>query len=207
MQELINKFISFYPKGSVIFREGDPVKYMYYVQKGSVVLQKRLNYADKQAGFHGPGEIFGELALIGTSNRIMTATAVEDTELIRIDENSAKEMMIRDSDFMFSILKVMAERIVKLSDVLSEHSFLSIRDLEFKVVSRIIDYIKINFKNETAAEMSLPEFLEYIRENIDISKEKAVIVLERLQEMKIIILDNDRIILPNLKILLNYSSR
>src|ERR1700732_1720147 len=75
-----------------IFRQGDPSKHIFYIQKGGVKLSV-LNNAGKEAvvGVLGPGEFFGEGCLTGQPFRMATAAAITPSTLLAIE----KEEMIR----------------------------------------------------------------------------------------------------------------
>jgi CRP/FNR family cyclic AMP-dependent transcriptional regulator len=75
-----------------IFRQGDPSKHIYYIQKGSVKLSV-LNHFGKEAvvGVLGPDQFFGEGCLTGSPVRMATATAITPSRLLAIE----KEEMIR----------------------------------------------------------------------------------------------------------------
>jgi MFS family permease len=65
-----------YPAGATILREGDPGDLFYVVSSGTVrILDKEF----------GPGEAFGEIALLRDVPRTATATAVTDVALVTLD--------------------------------------------------------------------------------------------------------------------------
>jgi DNA-binding response OmpR family regulator len=81
--------------GEKLFSEGDTGDCMYYVVSGL------LETAKSKAGGHlqvigkvGPGELIGEMAVLTKDPRVLTATAIEKTELIPIP--SEKVMSIVD---------------------------------------------------------------------------------------------------------------
>jgi CRP-like cAMP-binding protein len=65
-----------FPKGKVIFAQGEPSDAVMYIQKGSVKISV-LSRSGKEAvvAMLGPGDFFGEGALTGQPVRIGTATA------------------------------------------------------------------------------------------------------------------------------------
>ena len=71
--------------GSVIFQEGEPGDVMFGVRDGEVSLRVRGVEVDRV----GPGDFFGELALIDHGPRSAAAIAGTDCELVRIDEREA----------------------------------------------------------------------------------------------------------------------
>jgi CRP/FNR family cyclic AMP-dependent transcriptional regulator len=62
--------------GATIFREGDPVGPVYLVERGMVRISKASPGGETVLGQVGTGGIFGEMALIDTSPRMATATAI-----------------------------------------------------------------------------------------------------------------------------------
>src|SRR6186997_3588550 len=65
-----------YPKGKIVFSQGQPSDAVMYIQKGVVKISV-LSRTGKEAvvAMLGPGDFFGEGALTGQSIRIGTATA------------------------------------------------------------------------------------------------------------------------------------
>ena len=65
-----------YPAGATILREGEPGDLFYVVSRGTVgILGKEF----------GPGEAFGEIALLRDVPRTATATAVTDVSLVTLE--------------------------------------------------------------------------------------------------------------------------
>ncbi len=74
--------------GAVLFRTGDPGQAMYVVAKGTMEI-----FITDLAGQKivlaecGPGEVFGELAMLDAGPRTASAVALEDTELLELDRD------------------------------------------------------------------------------------------------------------------------
>jgi CRP-like cAMP-binding protein len=64
-----------YSAGDSVVREGDPATQLYLIVNGHA----RVEHEGREVGRMGPGEFFGELALIEQHGR--TATVVADDEL------------------------------------------------------------------------------------------------------------------------------
>jgi CRP/FNR family transcriptional regulator, cyclic AMP receptor protein len=78
---------SVHRKGAVIYRQAAPAAAVFYVQKGKI----KLTVASKQGkeaviALLGPDEFFGEGCLIGQPLRLSTATAMVDSEVLRVDK-------------------------------------------------------------------------------------------------------------------------
>ena len=74
--------------GETIFREGEPGDTMYLIVSGSVGVSKGAAQAARPIDTIGPGEFFGEMALIASIPRSATVTALEPTQLIAIPQAS-----------------------------------------------------------------------------------------------------------------------
>ena len=68
--------------GGEIFREGDTGDGVYFVKSGLVEISGLINAAARHVFSQlGPGEIFGEMAVIEDRPRSATATALKETEI------------------------------------------------------------------------------------------------------------------------------
>lgn len=85
---------TFYPKGSVIFREEDRRDNAYIVESGIVEIATTRNGRQVPLVRLGKGEVFGETALLGDGPRSATATAAEDTEVFTISPRLLRERVM-----------------------------------------------------------------------------------------------------------------
>ena len=76
-ESLTQRFAREYPRGSVVFREGDPGGPMYVVQSGQVRISRRAGGAETVLTTLGPGAFFGEMSILSGRPRSATATCVE----------------------------------------------------------------------------------------------------------------------------------
>jgi len=89
-----------YEKGRIIVRQGHPAQGFYFILSGSVNVDIRMpDLADpgqtisRTVGVLGPGENFGELALLKDINRAATVTTSAPTELICIDKEDFRRIL------------------------------------------------------------------------------------------------------------------
>jgi len=97
--------------GEVIFREYDMGAEMYVVLEGQVELSIASNVLEAL----GPGEPFGEMALIDQSPRVATAIAKTPCKLAVITEKRFLFMVQTTPYFALQIMKVMADRLRKMN--------------------------------------------------------------------------------------------
>ena len=105
-----------YKKGETIYFNEDMANTMYLIANGKVRL---VNYnEDGQEVFRhilGRGEVFGELAILGESQRDEVAEAMEeDTMICPVKVEEINDLMKDNKEFAFKIHKLIGLRIKKL---------------------------------------------------------------------------------------------
>ncbi len=84
--------ISTYRKGAVIYSQAKPADAVFYVQKGKIKIAVASNRGKEAViAILGAGEFLGEGCLAGQPLRLATATAMVESEVMRVD----KDEMIR----------------------------------------------------------------------------------------------------------------
>jgi CRP/FNR family transcriptional regulator, cyclic AMP receptor protein len=99
------------PKGTVIFRQGDPGHEMFVISEGQVRLAIGTGGIEKEVGLFGPGMFFGELSLLSEEPRSATATAAEDSTLLVIGRDVFKMMVQDDLDIVFRMMNIQGQRL------------------------------------------------------------------------------------------------
>jgi CRP/FNR family transcriptional regulator, cyclic AMP receptor protein len=97
--------------GEVIFREFDMGSEMYVVLEGEV----DLAIGDNVVETLGPGEPFGEMALIDQTPRTASATARTECKLAVIPERRFAFLVQTTPYFALDLMKVMADRLRKMN--------------------------------------------------------------------------------------------
>jgi CRP-like cAMP-binding protein len=99
-------------KGEVIFREGDPVKGVFFVNNGVVKVHKRWG-ADKELilRFANEGTIFGHRALGGDGIYSISATAVQGGIISYVDMEFFEATLKVNADFAYKLLLFMASEL------------------------------------------------------------------------------------------------
>jgi len=72
-------------KGETIIKEGEPGQCLYIVESGELSCHKVLNGKNTHLKNYGPGEVFGELALLYNAPRAATIKALSDSECWVLD--------------------------------------------------------------------------------------------------------------------------
>lgn len=102
--------------GDVVFNKGDAGNSMYIIKQG------RLRVHDGDITFNklGPGDIFGEMAVLDENTRSASITAETDAVLLRLDKAPLNKMMVEQQDVSKAIIKSLChslrDRVQDLTD-------------------------------------------------------------------------------------------
>lgn len=100
------------PEGRVIFEVGDPGASMYIVQSGRIRISiPGDSGVEVQLATLGPGEFFGELALLDQNPRSARATAAEDTVCLSLGRDQFLAFVAARPDTALAMLSATAKRL------------------------------------------------------------------------------------------------
>jgi CRP/FNR family cyclic AMP-dependent transcriptional regulator len=94
-------------KGREIFREGDISDSMYLVVEGKV----RLHRQEIEVLTADAKDVFGTWALFDDETRVVTATALEDCHMLRLDKEKFLDLLTDYTRIVEGILQIMATRL------------------------------------------------------------------------------------------------
>lgn len=98
--------------GQDIFREGDPGDGLYVVTSGRVEISGQLNQDHRQVLSQvGPGQIFGEMALIEHLPRSACATAVHPTTVAFLSCSAMQKLMEQTPALATALLQLVSHRL------------------------------------------------------------------------------------------------
>ena len=93
--------------GETVFEQGDEGDAFYVVVQGSIKISRGSTYLATL----GPREGFGEMAILDRETRSATATAGEDTTLLRLDRDSFDRVVEQNPVVARGIYRVLTERL------------------------------------------------------------------------------------------------
>ena len=100
-----------FPAGAVIFEEGDPGSRMYVIQAGQVRIVKRVGTREITIARLGPGEAFGEMALLEGQLRSATAVVESAARILEIDEAAFADLVRRNGEIALRLLRRLSARL------------------------------------------------------------------------------------------------
>jgi CRP-like cAMP-binding protein len=92
------------PAGSLIFARDDLGDSMYIIVSGNV----RVHDGENTLNYLGERTVFGEMALLDSGPRVASVTAVEDTLLLRLDQEAFYELMEGRIEIARGVIRVLS---------------------------------------------------------------------------------------------------
>ncbi len=124
-------------RGASVFREGDQGDQLYFIVSGKVKLGRTSSDGrESLVAILGPGELFGEMALFDPAPRSTTATAVSETRLAGLKNESLKALLRNRPEVSMQLLQALARRLRRTNDNLSDLVF---SDVPGRVAKAILD--------------------------------------------------------------------
>ena len=117
-----------FPKGTVLFKEGDIGTEMFLINSGEVRLSRKTKQGIVVLATLGFGEFFGEMSVITNKPRTITAEAVSDCRLNVISKDVLETLVTGNPLVALSILKKLMFRL--------EDAYALIEDLYIKHIKK-----------------------------------------------------------------------
>ncbi len=136
-QSLAEKFGVSLPGGTTVFRQGDLGGSVYVIRAGKVRVLKDSAGRQRMVTTLGPGDFFGEMAVVTGRPRSATVEVVEDAELLKVPAGKLQEMVAGNGEVAIRLIQHLAERLehanrfidVLLEDDLTARVILAIQDV------------------------------------------------------------------------------
>jgi CRP/FNR family transcriptional regulator, cyclic AMP receptor protein len=133
MDSMMHKFIK---KGDYVYLPEEYADKLFFISEGRI---KVGNYAasgkEITKSILNPGEVFGELSLIGEEKRRDFAIAMEDTTACVMSVDDMKNMMRHHSGIGLFMMKILGSRVLEMEQRLESLVFKDSR-------TRIIEFLK-----------------------------------------------------------------
>jgi CRP-like cAMP-binding protein len=93
------------PKGAFFFRENDAAESLFVLESGRVAILKQWNGEDHLLAHMGPGDCFGEMALMDFAPRSASALATEASTALELRAASLLEVYEKDLE-QFALIQM-----------------------------------------------------------------------------------------------------
>jgi CRP/FNR family transcriptional regulator, cyclic AMP receptor protein len=113
-----------FPRGHVIFAEGEPGDRLYIVGSGKVKIgRKSPDGRENLLMVAGPSDMFGELSIFDPGPRTSSATSVTEVRAYTMDRAALREWIGKRPEIAEQLLRVLARRLRRTNNMLADLIF------------------------------------------------------------------------------------
>jgi CRP/FNR family transcriptional regulator, cyclic AMP receptor protein len=189
-----------FPKGHLIFAEGEPGDRLYIIVSGKVKLgRKSPDGRENLLWIAGPADMFGELSIFDPGPRTSSATTVTDVRAVSMDRAMLREWISKRPEIAEQLLRVIARRLRRTNNMLAELIF---TDVPGRVARALLQFAQ-RFGSQEAGLLRVTHDLtqEEIAQFVGASRETVNKALAdfahrgwlRLEGKSVLILDPERL--------------
>ena len=184
-----------FARGEVVFHRDDPANALHLIVEGrfAVVITTPLGETAMLA-VRGPGDAFGELALVsgGEAARSATVSALEPAETRSVLQEDFERLRRDHAGIDAVLVAILAERVRRLSERLTEAYYLS---AETRVLRRLVEVADLYGGPVPLPQEALAELAGTSRATVNrVLREQELRGVVELGRAKIIVLDRDALI-------------
>ena len=128
-----------YPKGVRVFHEGDDSDACYIVRSGD--LRVTREHSDGRAialATLGPGDIFGELAMLDGGSRSASVETLSEAELLALPASDVRRVIAAHGDIAAKLIIAITRRLRETNERVARQSFQTVPSRVAGVLSQLI---------------------------------------------------------------------
>lgn len=189
-----------FPRGNVIFAEGEPGDRLFIIQSGKVKIgRKSPDGRENLLSIMGPSDMFGELSIFDPGPRTSTVTAVTDVRAYSMGRPELRDWIGKRPEIAEQLLRVVARRLRRTNNMLADLIF---TDVPGRVARALLTFAQ-RFGSQEAGLLRVTHDLtqEEIAQYVGASRETVNKALAdfahrgwlRLEGKSVLILDPERL--------------
>jgi CRP-like cAMP-binding protein len=184
-------------RGETIFHQGDPGDALFVIASGSVkvVLPSDEGAEPAIVAILGPGEFFGELAILDGAPHSATIVSVEATETLVLNRDAFLSLIDSDPGLRRALLASLATEIRRLTGHVEDLHFL---DLPGRLASRIVRLAASSGATTGEARIAWPYTQSELAGMIGGSRQAVNRLLADLTEQGLVRLERDHLVVADL---------
>jgi CRP-like cAMP-binding protein len=188
-QSLAEKFGLSLAKGTTVFRQGDAGGSVYVIRAGKVRVLKETQGRRRMVTTLGPGDFFGEMAVVTGRPRSATVEVLEDADLLKVPAGKLQEMVAGTGEVAIRLIRHLAERLEhanRFIDVLLED------DVTARVILAILETIQ---KADSSAAPDITD--EDLALQLGLEKTEVRLALKRLTRVRVLEVSSGYVLVNN----------
>ena len=185
--DALSRFVRDLPASEVVFREGEPGDVMFVIQTGRVRISKNVANGERVLATLGPGEFFGEMAILNDKPRTATAVITEDgpAKVLVIDAKRFEQMIANNREITLRLIKKLASRL-ESADALIE--ILMHKDPKARVMRALSRHAEA-FGEPTPEGRRVALTPEELAAQVNVDIEQVNEVIGRLRRVRVVSLE------------------
>jgi CRP-like cAMP-binding protein len=180
---LFAKFGKACPAGTILFREGDAGRTMFVIHTGKVAIVKRVRGDDKTLAILGPGEFFGEMAILNAKPRTATAEVLEDARLLEIDAKRFEQMVVTNTEIAVRLIKRLASRLDAANELIE---IMMHRDPRARLILGLSRQADLTGRTEADGSVRVPITQAEIAEDLGVDESDVADIMRRIVRLGIV---------------------
>ena len=165
----------------IVFREGDASDTCYVIRRGHArALREHPDGRSITLAQFGPGDIFGELAMLDDERRSATIETLEETEVLAILGHDMRRLLREHPEISVKLIVALGRRLRETNERLARQSFQTVQSRVAKVLAQLVETARAEGAGDgdvliTATQAELAQLAGSSRE----SASRFLAVLER----------------------------
>ena len=200
MLELDEKFFGRfgveYSPNQIIFCEYEPGYEFYFIQKGKVRIVKIINDREKTIDVLGPGDVFGEMAILEEQPRSATVIAMDNVRVLKFHRDNFDALLAGNPQLAYKLLLIFSKRIY---DQKRRLMILLLEEPSVKVMDVLIMLAEQNQQFDFEGEITLNTTARQVASWAGMAESEAQKELTHLARVDKIDLFEDRIVVKNIR--------
>jgi CRP/FNR family cyclic AMP-dependent transcriptional regulator len=144
-----------FSRNEVVFHRDDPGDSLHLISKGRFAIQVMTPLGDTATiAVRGPGESFGEMALVGGARRSATVAALEDSETFSIYQREFERLRREHPAVSEVLVRFLVREVRMLNDRLLEALYVPV---ERRVLRRLVELAELYPAEDGVPEITLTQ--------------------------------------------------
>ena len=129
-------------KGSTVFMYGETGRDLYVIESGSVkICMATADGKELTLAILGPGEFFGELALLDGEPRSSDAVIMEESQLLLLERSEFIKFMEEHPSVAHRVIEVLSRRLRNNNELVQDAAFFDVAARLARVILRLADSV------------------------------------------------------------------
>jgi len=181
--QLFARFGRTFEPGDVLFREDEAGTTMFVIQAGQVRITKAAREGVKTLAILGPGEFFGEMAILNAKPRTATAEALTALRVLVIDAKTFSQMVVSNAEIAVRLITKLSRRLDAANALIE---VLMHRDPKARVILGLCRQAEMIGKPQDDGSVLVPITPTDFAADIGLTVEETDDVLVRLRRLHIV---------------------